>query len=219
MEARKRDGFTLIELLVVIAIIAILAALLLPVLSRAIERGNRANCMNNLRQLGTAMQMYAQDNQEDFPYYEGNVRRSFALMTPRYVETGRLFTCASDQQTAPLASFGMTMDPEALDGAKVSYAYAPGMMVNPDIPTNFALSSDRTSSSGGSFPSRPVSLSNVSLEHLNHGRAGLNVLLIRGEVKWVANADLESEIANLHLTYSASPSYYQFNLKNPEALQ
>ncbi|HEV2330084.1 MAG TPA: prepilin-type N-terminal cleavage/methylation domain-containing protein [Verrucomicrobiae bacterium] len=65
--AKARNGFTLIELLVVIAIIAILAALLLPVLRSAQNRALRTQCINNLRQLGIAVNIYSTDNQDYMP--------------------------------------------------------------------------------------------------------------------------------------------------------
>jgi prepilin-type N-terminal cleavage/methylation domain-containing protein/prepilin-type processing-associated H-X9-DG protein len=62
-----KKGFTLVELLVVIAVIAILAALLFPVFAAARERGRQAACASNLKQIGTALHLYAQDWEEDFP--------------------------------------------------------------------------------------------------------------------------------------------------------
>jgi prepilin-type N-terminal cleavage/methylation domain-containing protein len=64
---RRSSGFTLIELLVVIAIIAVLIALLLPAVQAAREAARRAQCVNNMKQLGLALANYEGTN-GSYPY-------------------------------------------------------------------------------------------------------------------------------------------------------
>ncbi len=78
----KRRAFTLIELLVVISIIAILAALLLPALAHAKEKGRTAACTSNLHQMGVALEVYIDENNDHLPFMEDVVTN--ATLTNNY---------------------------------------------------------------------------------------------------------------------------------------
>ena len=73
-----KKGFTLIELLVVIAIIAILAAILFPVFAQAREKARQTSCLSNLKQIGTATMLYADDYDECLPLMLNNVEPQYS---------------------------------------------------------------------------------------------------------------------------------------------
>ena len=108
MESRK--GFTLIELLVVIAIIAILAAILFPVFSRAREKARETACLSNLKQLGLANHMYAQDYDEQFVIEDtvGNPQLRLTRGLTPYVKNRQIFYCPSARA---LESYAQTPPP------------------------------------------------------------------------------------------------------------
>src|SRR5512140_2780157 len=118
-EAETPPGaFTLIELLVVIAIIALLAALLLPTLAAAKDRGLRAACISNLRQIGIAVRAYADDNEGRIPY--GPPAPPFTSPSSFYPSTGSPTSLLSLQSGAPVA-LGLLLQKEVAQTPRVLF--------------------------------------------------------------------------------------------------
>ncbi len=101
----SRRAFTLIELLTVIAIIGILAAILVPTVGRVRQSARSAQCLSNLRQIGTAITLYAQEDKDRYPYgWNPDTSRRWSHMVQNYLAStsGRLkssdaFFCLSEK--------------------------------------------------------------------------------------------------------------------------
>lgn len=124
-----KKGFTLIELLVVIAIIAILAAMLLPVLSRAREQARRAVCASNLKQIGIAIMLYANDHNEYAPNGWGQYAGH---------PTNETYTC---MWMVRLSKYLNGPDPSTLSGSPTAPNAADKMIKVFQCPTTWRLSS------------------------------------------------------------------------------
>jgi general secretion pathway protein G len=142
---RAKRGFTLVEMLVVIGIIAVLAAMLFPVFAAAREKGRSAACVSNLKQLGAAVEIYASDFDDHYPWakdpadeYHPEIWNDFPVWKawipymPRlrdtldpYVKNYDVWHCASDTGFDYLEDTGLPMPahPTSFDAFGTSYYY------------------------------------------------------------------------------------------------
>ena len=103
---QRKTGFTLIELLVVIAIISILAAMLLPTLGRAKQRAWATACLSNVKQIGVATRMYADDNSDALPRSAHQGASWVATLQP-YCGGTNLWRCPRDGHPTRRYSYGL----------------------------------------------------------------------------------------------------------------
>ena len=132
MRARgqKPSGFTLTELLVVIAIIAILAAMLLPALSRSKARAQKIADVNNIRQTGMAIAMWAHDHEGKYPWQVKPPEGSFGLdkawqhfsAVSNELVTPKVLHCPADKQRQIADTFNGPNGLSTLENAALSYA-------------------------------------------------------------------------------------------------
>lgn len=173
--------FTLVELLVVIAIIAILAGMLMPALNRARESARRATCVNNLKQIGTAIKLYTGevDWEGVLPFATGTDEQTRVLNSLRlFATTGVLnkpevFFCPSSTNQRVKAERNSNNVYPPLERENISYSYALGLQESNDVDNAVmadisaridSTNSDRSSALGG-----------------NHADVG-NVLYLDGHV-------------------------------------
>lgn len=143
----KRNFFTLVELLVVIGIIAILAAMLMPALQKAREQANRSDCTSQLKQIGMAIIMYANENRNMTPVSGEDPEHDLAdlkmLVEMDYLRTPQVFICRS------------TKDPKAakieeIEEKNCSYLYFAGLALT-DFNAEMGMARDKNLNHGKQF--------------------------------------------------------------------
>jgi prepilin-type N-terminal cleavage/methylation domain-containing protein/prepilin-type processing-associated H-X9-DG protein len=203
---RRTTGFTLIELLVVIAIIALLAALVFPVFAKSREGGRRTQCTSNLRQLGTAFALYAQDYDGAFPRQvilppEGTNYTCWDVQIRPYFKDRNIIACPSDTLSRHLdipllgrklvRSYGMVANMSGVGSGQMSVPADTVLLLErstvgtQEAPRSTAWAYEAIATKLGKLTMEPVGLSSYVPPDFRHGGSG-NYLFADGHAKALA---------------------------------
>jgi prepilin-type N-terminal cleavage/methylation domain-containing protein/prepilin-type processing-associated H-X9-DG protein len=181
----RAAGFTLIELLVVIGIIAVLISILLPALSRVRESSRRTGCLANLRTIGQAMFMYANENKSRLPNgnvtWPGDEGQILVRLNERHVRHAGAFHCPGDLD-APAQQID-TGKYEVPTSARISYDFYSVWWIPNSGPLLTRLRGQAPLAwdlSGAAARYKPL-----DQIQQNHGKRGGNVLFADGHARWL----------------------------------
>lgn len=136
--ATRRSAFTLIELLVVIAVIALLVAILLPSLRTARAQAKATVCLSNMRQIGVAAAMYADENADHYPLSAHGAHNGAWLDSlQRYAAEGLLYRCPADGSSDwhnPLDAPAVQLENDRRSSFGINIYFAPELAAPPGAP-------------------------------------------------------------------------------------
>ena len=192
-----RRGFTLVELLVVVGIIAVLIAILFPVFSRAREQARRTKCLANLRTLGQAMFIYANQHKDRLPngngpmVFEDPLAADWVMVNfADEVKDGRVFHCPSDRDETEPDAIRNAMQNEPMS-ARISYEFYSLFWPSKEGPKLARLKGRAPIAWDLDGGPRSATLTGTGDE--NHGPKGGNVLFSDGHAEWKEVNDWEDE--------------------------